>query len=131
MPRHLPPTVQSALSALDSARWRPLPFAAGLVCPVCGSPISQSATGENHILRHFSCPSCGFWSNLRDEDLRTAILASAASGDEEYISGSGFGGAWYNPVVGELSLYCRLRDRIHLRGYALDSELRAIQMGAI
>jgi hypothetical protein len=106
-------TIKSALRELSAAKHGPLPFLLER-CPICnGQNIRQSATGTECLLQHFSCPRCGFWVIIEQDEIRRAILDSA-----HYPEGAGalgsHGRAWFNAETGKLILFARDRDRRRL-----------------
>ncbi len=114
MPR-LPKPALAALNTLDAAQRNPTLSFVWPYCPVCGGQISQGYTGTNRILQHFSCAQCGYWTIIDRAEIRRAIQDSARRMDkEDFATGTGFGGAWFYAITGELMLYCRPKDRTRL-----------------
>lgn len=107
MARRMTRTIRDALAAFDiaSPRHRDLPFLIPR-CPLCHGLIAQSTTGERRILRHFTCPACGFWVIVEDAAIRESILGSADRDDDnDHAHGHGFGYLWFNAETGKLILY--------------------------
>ncbi len=106
---------RAALAALNQSEWyNPLPFHP--LCPVCYSPLRQTIVSETRHTREFACQTCKFWVILEDENIRSGIEESGRVGDEGYIGGRGYGLATWNPISGDIEMYCSITDRAYLRG---------------
>jgi predicted RNA-binding Zn-ribbon protein involved in translation (DUF1610 family) len=112
MARRTPPTIRAALAALDTATATGKDLSIVFPgCPVCGNPLKQHISGNLRPLRHFDCPSCGWWLIISSDAIRGAILGAADPDDGEDTAGGSNGTVWFNSETGKLILYPTDWDR--------------------
>ncbi len=125
MARRTPPTVRAALASLDAATatGKDLPFLYD-ACPLCNTPINQHVSGTLRPLRHFDCPSCGWWLIISAAAIREAI-EGAADPDSDNTAGGSNGEVWFNVETGKLILCPTEWDRKHRQEFIARAEARA------
>lgn len=102
--RRLRPKIRAALMEVESATLRRKELSIlNARCPICDAPLSQSMSGEKHLLYHFDCRECGAWAIIGAAGIREAILGSADPDDgDDTVHGSGFLYLWFNAETGRL-----------------------------
>ncbi len=119
MTPRLPPRARAALAALSRATstGRDLEIVTA-DCPLCDTPLQQSISGTRRPLRHFNCPSCGWWLTVSAASLREVVLRSADPDDECDTIGAQNGEIWYNTETGKYVLFPTEWDRRAARATA-------------